>query len=95
MEDEKGESDDDDKNLNCYECKGDYEEKEKLCVKCPVKDDCIKFQPYFKKAKELDINIDFERNVNDIIADVKAKVPEEKEDEKPRRGKKRKANLPF
>ena len=104
-ENEKKDGDEDKYNLENYECKGDYEESEELCRDCPVKKDCIKFQPYFKKAKGLKINVGPERNIADIIKDVKSKEPKEEEPkeersdkdkkDEPRKLGKRKTDLPF
>jgi hypothetical protein len=85
--------DEDKYNLDNYECKGDFEESEELCQECPVKENCIEFQPYFKKAKELKISVAPERNVKEIVKDVK-EAAGNIESKTPIRGK-RKKDLPF
>jgi hypothetical protein len=80
---------DDEHNIDVYECKGDYDENDKMCSDCPVKDDCEKVKPIYAKAKELGINIDPRRKIKDIEDDVKK--AEEPAQTPSRRGKK----IPF
>ena len=85
----EAEPDNDENNLEVYECKGDFDENDKMCSDCPVRDDCEKVQPVYAKAKQLGINVDPRRLTKDVVADVQnAETPAASA---PKRGKK----IPF
>jgi hypothetical protein len=79
---------DDEHNIEVYECKGDYDENDKMCSDCPVKEDCEQVHPFYVKAKQLKIDIDPHRKTADVVADVKKT---EEPASAPKRGKK----IPF
>jgi hypothetical protein len=79
---------DDEHNIEVYECKGDFDENDKMCSDCPVKATCEEVHPFYVKAKQLKIDTDPHRSTKDIVAEVK-KV--EAPAEAPKRGKK----IPF
>lgn len=78
---------DDEHNIEVYECKGDHDENDQMCVDCPVKTDCEEIHPIYVKAKQLGVNIDPHRR----IAEIKEDVKKLEEPAKPVRGKK----IPF
>jgi hypothetical protein len=59
-------------NIEDYECKGDYDENDKLCSDCPVLEACKEAHPYYVKAVNLKIDTDPRtRKTTDVIEDVK------------------------
>jgi hypothetical protein len=80
---EENEENNDD--INNYECRGEHDADDEACTDCPVKGDCEKYQPYYKKAKELKIDVGMKRKIEDIIGDVK-KTEEKKEEPKKEEG---------
>lgn len=80
---------DDEHNIEVYECKGDFDENDKMCSDCPVKLTCEEVHPFYVKAKQLKIDTDPHRSTKDIVAEVKkAETPSA---EAPKRGKR----IPF
>lgn len=79
---------DDEHNIEVYECKGDYDENDKMCSDCPVKSDCEEVHPFYVKAKQAGINIDPRRPTKDVVADVK-------KTEEPAQTSKRGKKIPF
>jgi len=81
-------------DINQYECRGEHDKDDEACSDCPVKPDCVAYQPIYKKAKELKIDVGMKRPVEDIEKDVKAaekpKAAEGGEDKPVKRKK-----LPF
>jgi hypothetical protein len=83
---------DDEHNVEVYECKGDFDENDKLCSDCPVRQNCEEIHPFYVKAKQLGVNVDPHRSSNDVINDVKKQEkPEEPVAQASRRGKR----IPF
>jgi hypothetical protein len=62
---------DDEHNIEVYECKGDYDENDKMCSDCPVKNDCEEAHPFYVKAKQLNIDTDPHKLIKEIINEVK------------------------
>jgi hypothetical protein len=89
-------------NINSYECKGEFDSGEELCLGCPVKDDCIVFQPIYKKAVTWNknnsndkIDISSAKSVSQIADLVNKKIPDiQPEQTTPKLGKK-KRDIPF
>lgn len=80
---------DDEHNIEVYECKGDFDDNDKMCSDCPVKITCEEIHPYYVKARQLKIDIDPHRLSKEIIDEVKkAEAPQANVS---RRGKK----IPF
>ncbi|MDD5650310.1 MAG: hypothetical protein PHF86_07840 [Candidatus Nanoarchaeia archaeon] len=80
---------DDEHNIEVYECKGDFDENDKMCSDCPVKNACEEIHPFYVKAKQLKIDIDPHRPTKEIVAEVKkAEAPAQ---EPSKRGKR----IPF
>lgn len=79
---------DDEHNLEVYECKGDYDENDKMCSDCPVKGQCEDVHPFYVKAKQLKIDIDPHRPTKEVVAEVEKA---EATTSAPKRGKK----IPF
>ena len=82
---------DDEKNIEVYECKGDFDENDKMCSDCPVKASCEQVHPFYVKAKQQGINVDPRRSTQDVVADVKKTETPEPAVAKSTRGKK----IPF
>jgi hypothetical protein len=83
---------DDEHNIEVYECKGDFDENDKMCSDCPVRTKCEKVHPFYIKAKQAGINIDPHRATQDVVNDVtKAEAPAAAPESAPKRGKK----IPF
>jgi len=94
----EAEDSNDPNDLNSYECKGEFDSKEELCNDCPVKADCVTFQPTYRKAVEWnkehsDDKIDLMKTSSQIESNVKSKFPEA-EAAAPKLGK-RKRDIPF
>jgi len=74
-------------NINEYECKGQFAEDDKACNAdddpCPVRDECIKFQPIFNKAVKFDIPVKpyQKRPVSVIVEEVEKAEKEAAEKE--------------
>lgn len=79
---------DDEHNIEVYECKGDYDENDKMCSDCPVKSDCEEVHPFYVKAKQAGINIDPRRPTKEVVDDVK-------KTEEPAQTSKRGKKIPF
>ena len=93
-------SDEDEEDLQEYECKGQFDGEDTGCKECPVQDDCKKYQPYFNEAKELKLDINPDRPLEEIVEEIKEKRKEKEEasesESKPKKqGKKGKKKLPF
>lgn len=79
------------KDLNSYECKGQFSSEDRGCSDeddpCPVKDDCVKFSKYYEKAKKLGIEGLKDKKTADIIKEIEKleTKDEEEEEEKPKR----------
>jgi hypothetical protein len=83
---------DDEHNIEVYECKGDFDENDKMCSDCPVKNDCEAVHPFYVKGKQAGIDIHPRRLTKDVIEDVKKTEKVEEPAAQPsRRGKK----IPF
>jgi hypothetical protein len=80
---------DDEHNIEVYECKGDFDENDKMCSDCPVREKCEEVHPFYVKAKQQGVNVDPHRSTQDVVNDVKK--TETPESSTPRRGKK----IPF
>ncbi len=65
------ESVDDEHNFEVYECKGDFDENDKMCADCPVRNQCEEAHPYYVKAGQLKIDIDPHKLSKQIIDEVK------------------------
>lgn len=82
------EAPDDEHNIEVYECKGDYDENDKMCADCPVKQECEDIHPYYVKAKQLKIDIDPHKPSKQIVDEVKKA-------ENPQTTSKRGKKIPF
>jgi hypothetical protein len=59
-------------DIENYECKGQHDNGDSACSDCPVKNSCLAAQPYYAKAKQLNIDTDpRSRKTTDVIEDVK------------------------
>jgi outer membrane biosynthesis protein TonB len=94
----------DPKNINSYECRGEYEESEELCRGCDVKEDCVTYQPIYKRSVEWNtanpekkIDISAKRSVKRIEEDLKAAASGSAStaDSSPKFGKKKSKDIPF
>ena len=91
-EEKKDDDEDNSENLDDYECKGDFDEDDSNCKTCKAKDDCEEFQPIYKKAKKIGVDVSATRSSDEIRADYKKKKNEnQQEEEKPTSKKK----IPF
>jgi len=78
---EKAEESAEAEDIDQYECRGEHDADDEACTDCPVKEDCVTYQPFYKKAKELKIDVGMKRKIEEIIVDVK-KATEKKEEPK-------------
>ena len=81
-------------NIEDYECKGDYDENDKLCSSCPVQSNCEDAHPFYLKAVQFKIDTDPRtRKTTEVIDDVKKAESDDvkKAESSPKRGKK----IPF
>jgi len=79
---------DDEHNLEVYECKGDFDENDKMCIDCPVKSDCEQVHPSYVKARQMKINVDPHRPTKEVVDEVK-----KNEESQPATSKRKK--IPF
>ena len=82
---------DDEHNIEVYECKGDFDDNDKLCSDCPVRTNCEEVHPIYIKAKQMGVNTDPHRPTKEVVADVKKQEKPAEEAAPSRRGKK----IPF
>lgn len=95
IDDEHKTTIDDEHNIEIYECKGDYDENDKMCSDCPVKNTCEDVHPFYVKAKQMKIDIDPHRTTKEIVEEVKKTETTETTETTEKKVIKKRNKIPF